>query len=175
MTGRTAYEKMKKYMKPFGLLAYVKYQPVGQLTKLEPRWSRMVFLGFNPHTPGWLFGWWVRTKGSGHRWMTTTSRSAKFTNLRVKNLEWVSYNADDDFLDCSPQDECYLESSDTSIWEPGLVEDLGLDSNLNLHDQDPNTEHSHQELETSFGQQKQRERTTPPRIPYQKKFWRQKL
>ena len=51
-TGTLAYDKVKKHMRAFGLLAYVKYQPQGQLTKLEPRWSRMVFLGFAPQTPG---------------------------------------------------------------------------------------------------------------------------
>jgi hypothetical protein len=81
--------------------------------------------------------------------MVTTSRSAKFTNLRVKNLQWVSYDADDDLLDCSPYDERFMLASDSSVWEPDLLEELKADSAFTLNDPDSTSEPSKQVQESS--------------------------
>ena len=118
---RDAYSRFKKVMHPFGVMAFVKYEPSGHRHKWQGKWVKMVFLGYSPNSSGWLFGWYTRTRSSStQRFMTITSRSAKFTNFKVSNLEWVSVDAEKQFPDMDPFTQKQCDQAQYKLWEPEL-------------------------------------------------------
>ena len=67
-------------MRRFGCLVYILIQPRESVRKLEPKWSKAVFLGYSPNNSAWLVGTYAvdGRKADGVRWAEYETRDVKF-------------------------------------------------------------------------------------------------
>jgi hypothetical protein len=79
-----------KTFRRFGSLTYYLNEPREKVKKLELKYTKAVFLGFQGDSSSWLMGHWnedARTK-SGSRWTETWSKDCKFLeNVMVRHLD----------------------------------------------------------------------------------------
>ena len=109
-----------QHQRRFGCLAYVMIQPREEVKKLQPKYRKMVFLGYSSaNNSAWLFGGYFddnRCK-SGIRWHEVESRDAKFyEQILVSDLEQLKPTKDAAVLD-----EKLLESLRDPIVRGGPV------------------------------------------------------
>lgn len=78
-TGRCSSKVGLDMARRFGCLCYFRVQGHKE-RRLEPKWIRAVFLGFDPKTAGWLVGTYRpnNTTRDGYKWTTYSSLDVKF-------------------------------------------------------------------------------------------------
>ena len=105
------------YFKPFGTLCYVLREPRENVKKMEDKFQRAVFLGFSGINSSWLFGIWREDKTvkaeDGLKFRVVESRNAKFTGIKVSNLEHLKHK-NDIWLNTVPTGENSIQVSGLS-------------------------------------------------------------
>jgi len=80
----------------FGCLAFVMVQPREKLPKAQPKFRKMVYLGFSRKNAAWLFGCYTKDdrKKDGYSWNEFESKDAKFREgILISDLELLRPDA----------------------------------------------------------------------------------
>jgi hypothetical protein len=78
-----------KYRRVFGTLAYLKVEPKTKIRKGDAKYSPGVFVGQDPQRSAWIILHPVKTNArkDGWKYALTSTRTAKFTDLFVNNVD----------------------------------------------------------------------------------------